>query len=45
MVELASQQTLFKIVKEFVSESVNNLIDLEFPGSDESNISANLNKH
>ena len=41
---LESQQASYKITKNFVSESVYNLIDGELPGSEESNVSANLNE-
>ena len=41
---LETQQTSCKIVRNFVSKPSYNLINTELPGSEESNISANLNK-
>ena len=41
---LESQQTCYKITEDFVSESIHNLIDMQLPGSEKSNISACLNE-
>ena len=41
---LQSQQSSCKIEKNFVSQSVYNSIDVELPGLEELNLSANLNK-
>ena len=41
---LESQQTSYKFTEDYVSEFVYNLIDVEVSGSEESNISANLNE-
>ena len=38
------QLTSYKIAKDFLSEPIYTLTDVELPGSEESNISANLNK-
>ena len=42
--EFYSQQICYKATEDFVSESVYNLIDVQLPGSEEWNTSANLNE-